>query len=79
MSGNRYFDLWVAETIFAISGIWPEDLCGLERECALTFSEVRMAACQPGFGSFSGLYKRGNVPRSERVSAHQPSGARILH
>jgi hypothetical protein len=41
-----YFRAWVANTCYAISGIWPLDWQGSQRKCALTTEEIRAAACQ---------------------------------
>ena len=40
------FALWVANTVYAISGIWPLHLCGVDGKCALTFAQTRAPACQ---------------------------------
>jgi hypothetical protein len=41
-----YFRAWVANTVYAISGIWAYDWRGSERKWLLTSEEIRMAACQ---------------------------------
>jgi len=40
------FALWVANTVYAISGIWPQHLCGMPSKEALTSTESRAAGCQ---------------------------------
>ena len=37
---------WVANTVHAISGIYPEHPCGLASKPVLTFTESRIDACQ---------------------------------
>lgn len=49
MNENVYFRAWLANTVYAISGIWTLDWCGSQRKCPLTFEEIRMAACQEAF------------------------------
>mgnify|MGYP001228224721 CR=1 FL=1 len=44
-----YFRAWVANTVYAISGMWAFDWRGSQRTCALTTAEIRAAACQEVF------------------------------
>jgi len=53
MMDNIYFRAWVANTVHAISGIWPLDWQGSQRKCALTVEEIRMVACQEAFDVFA--------------------------
>jgi hypothetical protein len=43
---NVYFRQWVANTVHAISGIWPHDWRCKSRKWPLTIEEIRAAACQ---------------------------------
>lgn len=46
MMDNIYFRAWVANAVHAVSGIWPLDWQGSQREHALTFEEIRMVDWQ---------------------------------
>ena len=46
------FALWVANSVHAVSGIWPQHLCASEREYALTYAQTRMVERQGGFEVF---------------------------
>lgn len=40
MQANQFFQLWVANTCFQITGIWPDSI-DLDREWALTYAQNR--------------------------------------
>lgn len=67
---SEAFDLWVANAIFAISGIWPEDLCGPQREYAPTCAASRAVACQGVSAKYFDPVDLGDMRLSARVLTH---------
>jgi len=67
---NDAFDLWVANAIFAISGIWPEHLSGSQRKCGLTCAGNRMDSCQGVCCDYFDPVNLGDMRISARVLTH---------
>ena len=70
-----YFRAWLANTIYAISGIWSYDWRGSERKWLLTCEEIRTAACQEV--SEPNLHgKNSSLMRHSRLAT---TNKRVLH
>jgi hypothetical protein len=65
-----YFAAWVANAIFDISGIWPEDPRRLARKRSLTCDESRAGSCQWVCREYSDPVDLGNMRVSARVLAN---------
>lgn len=74
-----YFRAWVANSVYAVSGIWPLDWQGSQRKCALTFAEVRAAACQEVFADYLQSQILGTARHSAIVDTDLSDQRRILH
>jgi hypothetical protein len=62
---NVYFRQWVANTVHAISGIWPKDWRGLQRQWPLTTAEIGVVACQEVSALYLLMNNRGSARYSE--------------
>jgi hypothetical protein len=79
VSDSIYFRAWVANTVHALSGIWPYDWQGSQRKCPLTYVEVRAAACQEDFAEKFDAEFLDSVRDSARVTTNKSLGTRKLH
>ena len=61
---NVFFRQWVANTVHAISGIWPQDWRGSQRKWPLTTAEIHAIACQEVSAVYSLMRNRGSAPYS---------------
>ncbi len=68
-----YFRAWIANTVHAISGIWPLDWRGSERKRALTYAEISAAACQEEIARKFRIIFTESMRDRRVVSTHKPT------
>jgi hypothetical protein len=68
MNDNPYFHLWVAKNLDLLGGFGAAYLQGVQREQALTYAEIRIAACQYDFRSSDERFSLDPM-RSARLGA----------
>lgn len=69
------FELWVANAVVRVSGIWPRAIACESGERSLTFTETRAAACQGVLNNFF----QGNNQASARLICEVPTNQTWLH
>ena len=67
---NVYFRQWVANTVHAISGIWPKDWRWVQRQWPLTIEEIRVVACQEVSAVYLLMNNQGSARYSEVVTTN---------